>query len=205
VNGIPVVSEPLKRLSHPHRRDSPELGRKARLARESLILVASMFAASGCLVADPPEYHPPAQTPPLIDMFQVNPPAGEIIRKRLDDPIPFNIPIRSEDAGDPLVGALYTDYGRANEQFQRLASLDASTFDDETRFMTFPWNVSGIPEGCHLLSLLVCHRANFNFDEARPFEGDDKAIVHWWLVLAEDESEPVSIEECLATSQTSLP
>ena len=162
--------------------------------------MATMFAASGCLVAEPPEYQPPAQTPPLLDLFLADPPVTHVLAKPLDATIDFNVPVRSEDAGDMLFGAVYVDWGFSTEQWQKNVKEDPSTFDDDTRYIDFPWTVTGVTKGCHQLTLLVCHFATFDPIAQRPTDSNDQAIATWWLNVEPDETDPNSLDSCPTVS-----
>ena len=108
---MPFVRKAVTRLSHLGAAWFSNLGRMPALARESLIVLAGMSASFGCLVADPPEYSPPARTPPILDLFRADPPVREVLVARKNESIAFNVPVRSEDAGDPLMGAWHLDWG----------------------------------------------------------------------------------------------
>jgi len=197
---MPVAPEAVTRLSHLGAALLPNLGRIPVLARESLILVIGMFAASGCLVADPPEYKPPEQTPPFLDLFRADPPVREVLVARHDARINFNVPVRSEDAGDELIGAVHFDWGLP-QSWQRNVGLPASTFDDDSRAIVFDWAVtSPSTTGCHQLTLLVFHRANYDFINQRSTDSDDQAIATWWLNVNPDESDLDTLKECRTLS-----
>lgn len=196
---MPAHREPATGLSDPDGPGRRDLGRIGALARESLICVVYMFAASGCLVAEPPEYQAPAQTPPILDLFRADPPLRQVLARPYDEPINFNVPVRSEDAGDPLLATVHLDWGfpEAAPQNENI-EISASTFDDQTRVITFDWEAKQqVSEGCHQLTLLVFHKSNLDFARQRSLDTDDQAIATWWLnVLGPNNTVPRTLQNC---------
>lgn len=163
--------------------------RERRLVCPSLAL--SSVLASGCLVADPPEYREPPRTPPILDLVAAKPLIGEILvadRRTGDASINFVVPVRSEDNGEALWWAFHFDYGFPGSTVIGLQNrVQPSTFDDVTRAIEFEWHIgSAHPAGCHPITLLVSHESTWNLNEARPHVIDaqyDTAMATWWLNL----------------------
>jgi hypothetical protein len=197
---MPCASEAATDLSHLGGASLSNQGRITALARESLIVAFSMFAVSGCLVSDPPEYKPPEQTPPFLDLFRADPLIRDVLVVRHDETKNFNVPVRSEDAGDDLIGAVHFDWGLP-QSWQKNVVLPASTFDDHERAIVFDWSVtSPTLTGCHQLTLLVFHRSNYDFINQRSTDSDDQAIATWWLNVNPAESELSTLKDCHVTT-----
>ncbi len=166
-------------------RPMPLRGLFSKLARLSLgaVLVTML---SGCVVEDPPPYAEPQQTPPWLDLRQAVPLLDQIIVRTKGDRIQFNIPVRSEDAGDDLFAFLLFDYkGEGTDpRVLDIAQLKPSTFDDPDREdIVFDWTIDdGVENGCHRLTLLATHKANLNLAAGLPevFDKSDVAIAVWW-------------------------
>lgn len=155
-----------------------------------------MLFASGCIVADPPRYEAPEKTRPILDLFRADPPLRQVLVRRTDDVIRFNIPVRSEDAGDPLVAALHLDWGTARSDHLTNREIPSSTFDDEDRAITFQWTVEPNLKDCHLLTLLVFHKANIDLQGQQSLVIEDQAIATWWANFNPDETDPDTLKDC---------
>ncbi len=157
-----------------------------RLAHLSLVLACNMPFASGCIVADPPEYRDPVQTKPVIDGFRANPTTSSVLVVNTNDQVPFAVPVRSEDAGEELSAHFFVDYGAGSPGLpQNTQTVAASTYADTSREVTWTWKVPLLSANCHLLSLVVAHRTSFepsDNDVLDPDKADkDAAIINWWL------------------------
>jgi hypothetical protein len=199
---MPVASPSVTALSHRPVRSSPILGRIAGLARESLIVVLGMSAAS-CLVADPPEYTPPEQTPPVLNLFLADPPVNSVLLAPRGEQLSFNVPVRSEDAGDKLVAARHLDWGSPRHEFVGLTHVPPSTFDDESRVISFDWTVMA-EKGCHQLTLLVFHFSNSSEDQSSTVVAD-QAMAAWWLNVDPEETDPDTLKDCHPASTGVMP
>lgn len=166
-------------VSHPAAPRSTRCRGFFRLACGSLSLTVMALAQVGCIVAGPPDYKDPKQTPPLL--FNADPVVGQIVAKAPGEPLPISVNVRSEDAGDSLIAALYLDYGLSTQQFQKGTdvTLPASTFDDVNRKISFTWTVPNIAAGCRPITLLVTHLQNTSI--LGPKNADDVALATWWL------------------------
>lgn len=172
-----------------------------RLARLSLgAVLVSML--SGCLVEDPPPYTEPQQTPAWLDLRQAVPLIDQVLVRSRGDRVPFNVPVRSEDAGDDLFAFLLLNYmgESTNPRVLDIAQLKPSTFDDPDREdIVFDWTVDAtVPEGCQRLTLLATHKANLNLAAGLPevFDKSDVAMAVWWADIGRDVQNSARLQEC---------
>lgn len=169
--GIPAVPGRLARPSHSLRSVIP-------LAWA----VSAGVAATGCVLANPPDVQPPGQTPPILD--SADPLTEEIVGVRLDSSatsVPFRVRVRSEDLGQKLNSFRVFNYKTALESaFTDGPRPDASTLDDKTRFISFNVSVSELKLGCQQLTLLVTHQDNA-LGDGKFVTTDDVAAVTWWI------------------------
>jgi hypothetical protein len=146
---------------------------------------------SGCLLSDPPTYRDPEQTPPILLTESADPLTTKIVVIQLDamqqmTNYDFRVPVRSEDAGDPLVVAFYKNYQSSQklpESASRPATIPASTLDDLDRFASATLTVDGTDTssaGCLQLTMVVTHAANFLRQQP---DRNDTAQVTWWVDL----------------------
>ena len=154
--------------------------------------LASLLS-TGCLVAEAPEYGPPRQTTPVVNLHELDPTPFKILV--IDPMVPtqtFTVPIRSEDAGEQIVAALFLDpeYDRINEWIFPPATSSAQ------RNLSFQWQPRGISKGCHLLTLLVTHEGNYDFSADFFREAGDVATVTWWMDVEPDSNAPNTLVGC---------
>jgi hypothetical protein len=175
------------------------------LARLSLAAVL-LSMVSGCLVDDPPPYVAAKKTAPRLDYSRAQPGLDQIIVKNSGEPIPFSIPVTSEDAGDPLSANMLFDYAGDGSvpDFLRPLPLPASTLDDpEERLFKFQWIVrDGISPGCHRFTLRVTHASNVNLDfPEQAIDKADQAEAFWFANINVDPEDASSLVNCpLATT-----
>jgi hypothetical protein len=109
----------------------------------------------------------------------------------------FTVPVRSEDAGDPLVGTLVVDWTIPGRQLQiGDKEIPASTFDKTDRKYQDEFKPdSRVEGGCgHTLTALITHKENFVDGPDIPSDEPwDVASVTWQLNVSED---PSVIEQC---------
>lgn len=159
------------------------------------------LSATGCLVAEAPEYGPPQQRPPVIDTQSVDPSPYKVLVFQPDSPVEtLNVPVRSEDAGERLIGTLWIDWqvdGRTS-RYVWDEPVPASSFDDLER----SWDFSFLPgaevtKRCgHTLTLLLMHESNYDPSKKQPKENVawDVASVTWQLNVWP--TDPAVIEPC---------
>jgi hypothetical protein len=150
-----------------------------------------MFVATGCIVADPPEYRSAVQTRPLLEVYKASPATTDIVvwtqsSAPMGVGITFTIPVRSEDAGEDLSAVSFIDYGTGRSERPYLPkSFPASTYDDQSREIEFTWlPTTTSTDGCHVFTIIVAHRSSFKPQDTNHLiperAGDDAAIVSWW-------------------------
>jgi hypothetical protein len=141
------------------------LCRSRALARLSLCSVAMTPALSGCL-DPPPEYQVPDQVPPVI-MTDNLVPATSSLNRPNTEPVTFTVPFRADDAGEGLLGYFLVDIPSGKPRIQTPAvpiNADPRPFAEQTdRSFSFPWTWSKtVNPGCHILTLILSHRSNFD-------------------------------------------
>ena len=141
---------------------------------------------TGCLVADAPTYGPPQQRPPVINFEGVTPSPYDLLVIEDEQRQPYTVPVRSEDAGEPLVGTLVVDWQQPGKQLQvHEREIPASSFDDEERQYQAQWGPdANVTRGCgHTLTALIMHKSNFDDDTnlPKPNVEWDIASVTWQL------------------------
>jgi hypothetical protein len=159
------------------------------------------FSATGCLVAEAPEYGPPEQRPPVINTQLVDPSPYKVLIFQPDSVAePINVPVRSEDAGERLVGTLWVDWqvdGRT-PVYVWDEPVPASSFDDVSRH----WDFSFLPgrdvtQKCgHTLTLLLMHESNYDASKKVPKENVDWDIASVTWQLNVWPTDPAVIEPC---------
>jgi hypothetical protein len=162
-------------------------GRFLGLARLSLG-VAGISMLPACLVDDPPPLSTPQKTAPRLDYGRATPGLDQVIVKNSGEFIEFSIPVKSEDAGDPLVGNLLLDYAGEGSALVPIGfppTVAASTLDDpnERRLKTI-WEVypkTNISAGCHRFTLRVTHFSNLDPDHSgQLIDKEDLAEAFWF-------------------------
>jgi hypothetical protein len=182
------------------------------LARESHMRTKVLFAlalgcsvaTTGCLVADAPTYGPPEQRPPVINSQGVKPTPYALIV--VPDPpvgVDITVPVRSEDAGESLWGALYVDYGLEKEKFWDDKPIAPGSFDelDRSYDTTFQWDAR-VTSGCHTLTALITHASNWDNGNNLVIDSSDFDVssVTWWMnVKPTNPSMPGVLEGCPTT------
>jgi len=185
------------RLSHSAPPKSEHSRHFLGLARLSLgLLLISMLG--GCIIEDPPPYTEPKRTPPRLDLRQAAPLIDQVIVTRSGDNVAFNVPVASEDAGDPIQGILFLDLNLGNEnallKAKGIAFLDPSTLDDTMREpWSLEWQVDPGLSGCHRLTLVVTHLSNFG-DNYKVKDKTDQAIAVWWANV--NAPDPQTLVQC---------
>jgi hypothetical protein len=155
-----------------------------RGVRHSVVAVLLALGASGCLVSDPPTYHTSTQTTPELDAVLAAPSPRNIIDLTSGDSETFNVPVRSEDAGDDLWAMLHLNYLNDPQSFQVGEVLPASSFEDVGRTVNLVWLVPARPAGCYRVTLIVTHASNIVDPFTRELRSSDgTAMIDWWANL----------------------
>jgi hypothetical protein len=167
---------------------------KAKLAWRSLALAwMAQALVAGCFDA-PPEYTVPGRIPPVLNSLEAVPSLASI---NLVDPqdltINFNVPFRSEDAGQPLQALFIRDFVPTERENNAkiIVGLDIEPslepFQDQTgRVVAYEWNVQDPrPDpGCHSVTLIFTY--DDNIASNRFYTPLDDALVAtetWWFVF----------------------
>ncbi len=165
------------------------------VARRSLTALGMSLVAAGCLYPDLPAYETPEQTPPIL--FAPLPPATEVLSVTSGDVVNINVQLRSEDAGEGLMGVLYLNYQVQGREKWKVGFtlLSPGSFEEE-RTVAIDWLV---PErsaagSCEQLTLLVTHLSNLANNE--PVDDADVSTVTWWVSINEV---ALPISECPGT------
>jgi len=149
--------------------------------------------AAGCVVADPPEYGVARQTPPFLELSGASPKVFGLLELVGGGQGTVSVPVRSEDAGDPLVAQLFFNYATPD---QRPAGgtnfkIPASTFDDTSRSASVSYFIptDDAMKGCQQLSLVVQHFSTYGTSDTA-----DVAIATWTVVIDPDDSGDVATD-----------
>jgi hypothetical protein len=148
-------------------------------------------ATLGCLYPDPPEYHQAERTPPVLSAPL--PPVTSILAVNTGDLVHINVGLRSEDAGERLMGLLYLNYQVPGRDQSEVGStfVSAGTFE-ELRTVAIDWVVPQRTSAgsCEQLTLLITHVSNLNNDK-EPDDYEDVAVITWWVSI-NDSQLPIS-------------
>lgn len=161
------------------------------------------ITAPGCLVAEPSDYEEPRRTPPFLDLYAAKPFVGEVIAidrtdADMNDRIDFKIPVRSDDQGENLFWVLYLDRTFTGELAVEDAEVPASTIDDTTRYVQYPWPADNrYSKGCHTLSFVVAHKSSWSND-AQPtlLDPNDAAVGTWWINIDPGPADSNTLTRC---------
>jgi hypothetical protein len=162
---------------------------------------SSMLPA--CLVDDPPPLIVPQRTPPRLDQRKALPLLAEVIVAKTNDTLDFEIPVSSEDAGDPINAFLFLDYQADNVDSVAGGGLPPSTLEDTDRAsLTFPWHVdTKVMPGCHRLTLRVSHLSNMPNAYTAVVDLSDVAEAYWWMNVDVDPALANTLLDCPLASQ----
>ena len=175
-------------VSH-SRRPQCDKPRHCRLARRSLLwgLVAGALNMTGCILAEPPPYQAPEQTAPWLDLATAVPSVYQVLPLSTasdTQQLRFNVPVRSEDAGDELFFAFFLNWN-TDEEIGPVGKgkVEASTPDKQDRAIITVWDYSGVmlAPGCSHLTLMVTHLANWDITRDAPYDWGDVAVATWTL------------------------
>jgi hypothetical protein len=179
------------RLRGENRPSSPASARRALLALLLPLLTS-------CLVDDPPAYRAPQRTAPRISTLRVLPRLDQLIKypSNINEPVAFEIPISSEDAGDEVEGRLYTNYIGATTQIADLNALPPSTLDEGERILRLNWypDVDDAP-GCYRVILRVSHASNWR-GRAEVVDPSDVDEAYWFAKVFVDAPGSSTLLDC---------
>ena len=155
-------------------------------------LPLAALLTSGCIIPEAPEYGAPRQTPVFIDDGSINPNPRSLLHLTNTDgnSVQFKVTVRSEDAGDDLISALYSDYKHDSGLLLYDDSYKPETFDDERPIsyqLRFRDSRFGDGPECHAFTLLLLHAQGWDFDHRQPKGApSDLASVTWFASFNDD-------------------
>lgn len=169
------------------------------MARASLCIVLAM-SLPACLVTSSPSFEEPERTPPFL-LAQTSSP--DIRRVKVVDLLKFkpsgthtdfSAGVRSEDAGDRVLGRLVLDYGIRGDDGRPYADvlqegvyIPAGTLDDAPRTLTAQWFPKATL-GCHTVTLFATHE--LDFATGCPTEPDDFDFLTWTVSVCDSGQAP---------------
>jgi hypothetical protein len=166
------------------------------------------WVASGCLVPDPPSTSAAEKTPPVLILAEANPPVYQILQLAKDDPTPqitFDVPVRSEDAGDPLRATLYLNWNVPGTPVNNVVdrnTIQPSTFSDTSRIVWGDWDYGNQPAGCKQIVLLVTHASNYDATDFPELYANpaDTAMATWFINLGDVPTGKNALSGCPSSS-----
>lgn len=168
-------------LSYPSLRQTGSFASIVSMAWRSLLTMGSALTMTSCLLPGPPDYQQAQKTPPIL--FDPEPPVTSVLLATSNVPVHINVGLRSEDAGDWIVGILYLNYliPEREERTPGFTLVAPGTFDEQ-RDIILDWTPPERPDPgtCEQLSLVVTHYSNLDADN-RPIDAQDKAVMTWWV------------------------
>ncbi len=189
------------RLSHPKASGPQRSGRNRRLARPSLLVGVVAVISSACIVSDPAEYGVAKQTPPFLNATKALPSVLKTHPVKLGETIHFNVPLRSEDAGEELLAQVFVDRGVPQKENPRgFREIAPGRLDDGERPIDIPVDVVVADPGCHSLTMVVTHKSNLD-EKNQPKKDDDTAVLTWWVNVDDDEGKTL-MGECPSSGGT---
>jgi hypothetical protein len=164
----------------------------------SLATTVVALSATGCLVADPPEYQEPERTAPMLQRSLALPAPTEIVPISVGDSVTFTVPFRSEDAGVQPIAVLWLDYTiRGSEEV--LLPVDRSQpsdFYDTSRSFSITYTFDDVDVGCRQVSLVATHLDNLD-NSFRPVSLEDTDVVTWWAEITDPNNpESSTLDSC---------
>jgi hypothetical protein len=153
--------------------------------------MALLSMLPSCLIDDPPPYTPPDRTPPRLDYHKASPALDQLVTAAADDLLTFEIPVASEDAGEPLTAQFFVD-----NQFLEYLPIPASTQDDTSRKASFSFTVLDALVGCHRFKIRVAHTFNLRGGNVPPADTNDVAEAYWWANIGLPPGEQGMLATC---------
>jgi hypothetical protein len=171
------------------------------------------WLAAGCVVPEPEKFREPERSPPILDLNGVAPPINQLVQVSTTgvQQFSFTIPVRSEDSGERLSGAMYVNYKARSEFNVGYIVLEPSTLEDASREFRFTPDLQSIPcppkaderdPGCCAnLTLVVTHESNISTEGGRiqpdpALSRGDLALATWWLAVNAPATAPSHIKDC---------
>ena len=160
-----------------------------------VVLLASLLS-TGCIIPEAPEYGAARKTPIFIDGRSIQPSLGNMLRLNLDgDDVKFQMNIRSEDAGEGLVQALFIDYKHPTGYSYYDRPVPAGTFDTEKTILedfSLPDPLFPLAS-CRTFTLMVMHESDWSRDNRSPIGAPpDLVSVTWFASLGDPTSKELA-------------
>ena len=198
-------------LSHREPFEAREVADLRGLARPSqgtlrVVLAGALSSlfATGCLVAEAPDYSGSQQTPPHIESSSITPsPFALITVPENSSGQTFTFKVYSEDADDPLLTAFFADYGLVENQMPLDDRTHPPSTLDKPRTISVPVQTFRVADGCHQLTMLVMHESSWNNATDRPELNklQDVTSVTWWMHVRPDPADPATLFDCPSAEQ----
>ncbi len=161
----------------------------------ALSLTGTASLATGCLVDEPPAFEQPERTAPTMFLRDAVPTYGQtLVLLRNQQPVPFTIPVQSEDLGKELLATIWVNFGLEGEARIDVERFGPGTFD-EVRDIQFYLETSLLPQGCVTLTIVLHHEDNVDIETLKPLEFDLATIATWYAVVDTAPSD-VSFADC---------
>ncbi|HEX3851000.1 MAG TPA: hypothetical protein VHW01_08540 [Polyangiaceae bacterium] len=178
-----------------------------------------MTSVTSCIVANPPDFTDPTQTPPELNVYGTTPLLNHILVVKSGQIVPLTVPVRSEDAGEDLTAIFFLDYGTPNSFPINQQTISASTYNGPDRDINTSWTVvlrdpcsagqQCPPQACHTLTLVVAHRSSFQNSDATLLDPGkaktDASFVQWWVNANAPDDAQTTLTDCPVPSLTSSP
>jgi hypothetical protein len=163
--------------------------------------MALALLAAGCIVADPPTSSDPEKTPPVLFLGEANPAVYQVRplwKTSGSSRVQIDVPVRSEDSGDPLHFDFYLNWNVAGQKILAGRNIEPSTFADTSRSIGMEWDYSTESVGCKQVTLVVTHASNFIVTYPAPSYTNpaDIAIATWFFNLGDDPPGTNALNDC---------
>jgi hypothetical protein len=166
----------------------------------SLLTLYLAVLAPGCIFAEPPE-RKPQQTPVFFDLGGATPLTTRIVSIGVQDvQQTFRIPILSEDAGEEVWWVVHENLTLGGMGTTEFGTFEPSTISDTTRFINFSYKPAATSDACVQLTLMACHRPNFEETTDTCTDHVDTAFAVWWINFQDLDQAP-SVTNCPQSGQ----
>ena len=154
--------------------------------------LAAVLLTSGCIIPEAPEYGLPRQTPVFVEADSIfpNPRSMQQYHNADGNQAEFRLNVRSEDAGEELVSALYLDYKHKGGIYIDHKNYKPQSFDQERLISwthVFPDSNIGQGPECHIFTVTVLHASGWDFENNKQIgTPPDLAAVSWYARFNDD-------------------
>lgn len=151
------------------------------------------LSATGCIVADAPEYGSPQRSP--IYMFlpvPTTPAALKQLSSNDTSSTAFGATLKSEDANEQIVVNFIVDYTQKNQRFLDSQVLQPYTFERDRPVAYHVTVARDFPQSantCHSITLLATHYTSWD-QGTKQFTGpqEDLSTMTWFVAIDDDGS-----------------